>query len=1608
MRIFYILIVLSCMLVNTKLLAQCSVTISTNTNTTQLNCTNKSITLTANATGTGTITYLWNTGETTRSINVSKAGNDTVTIKAAGGGGCTTQSFITITQDISAPTVSILAFPDTVCSGSNATLVAFGASTYIWQPGSVSGSVNIITPVATAIDTVIGTALNGCKDTSTILVVVESLPKITSQSTAPQTFCLNATATPFSVTATGADITYQWFSNTVASNIGGTFLIGATNRTYTPLTNIAGTLYYYCEVSGRCSPSVKSNISGAVTVNEPPTIISQNTDAQTLCLDEPAASFSINAKGAGLTYQWFSNTVASTTGGDKITGETNAYFTPPATVAGTLYYYCEVSGSCTPSVKSNISGAVLTHPLPVATITALATTICQYADQQQVTFKGLRGVIPYTFYYNINDGPVQTIKTTGNLDAASVTVATGVLGNINYNLDSITDGNGCTNAKTQTRTITIAAGPVLEPGTTFASVCDNSGFSYPLVCKFPGTDFTWVGRDTSGISNMPASGSGQDIIDKLNNDTTLPVNVVYVVTLTNKDYPTCTGIEPFTVTVFPTPHLEKIPKDSVCDGTTYAFAATSLTPGTTFTWYRDAVKGINNNQPASGSTSLISEILDNESTENITVKYKVIMTAYGCSEPGIDSFYVVVKPTPVLTQTNLTDTICNGGTVNFTGSSLTAGTKYKWARGFVDGILPGSSEGTGTDLFQINETLTNSIPGPPIDVNYAITLTGPNGCSNIQNYIVTVYPDLKLNSNKDTTICNNIPFVYNASSYTPNLKGFSWQRIAVDGVSNATNSGTSNLINETLINTTGVEKTVEYVFTMTSVTGCTSTDILTVHVQPTPVLNNKKLSDTICNNSDYTFNATSAFNLTDYAWKREAVTGISNLTTNGTGPDIVEKLENITDFAVPVLYAITFKDQASGCKNTQYDTVTVLPSFKLNSTRTLSVCDSALFTYQATSATPGINFNWNRQKSDGIGNSDSSGPGGIINEYLNNITSNAQQVKYFFNLASGDHLTCISNDSIVVTVNPTPVLSYQPDKVSVCSGTDISYTAQSSSTIQQWVWTRPFVNGISNSEGRGLSNIIHEALVNETDFPITVTYNFNLTVDIVNQCSSIQYWKVIVNPIPKVDSIPDQYICSGDLSSTIKFHSTSPNAKFYWSGGDTKLGLSKADSTDIIPAFFAINEGKEPIENTISVYAKGSTDSCAGSLRTFKIIVNPKPRLESVLPDSVCSGDTTNKIIITSNFTTGVTYAWTSSTSSTFVSGYKNQADSGNNIIIDTLVNQSKTSIEPVSYDIRLTFTNHIGCSSNTVKTIYVRPQPEPPYFTSLNGLPNSSNTVLTVCNGSENINFNIFAPVNGLTYKWTTPLVNPNVVIRDSFNTNTVISFFNPGTAPGNYRIYAIATDTVNGGCTASAYQKIKVDTGDGINEIKIIKKQPGNLLIYPDNSLDAGDGYQWGYDSIISNSPELIFGPPVSIPGQVYQVFIPEAKFIVTVDNTPTLDTTNYLYWVLLKKGDCYTKVYYNGPYARRLGQVIPTDNTVQLKVYPNPNKGSFEIALKGNIYGNIEANIYNALGQVVFRKKFVKVTPEINEKFNAYNLPTGLYYLVLYSSDLKKVVSRFVIQH
>ena len=99
--------------------------------------------------------------------------NYQVTVSTANG--CTASSNVMVNIN-ALPTISINTSSDSICSGSNTTLISSGAANYTLQPGNLSGSSVIVSPLLATTYTVTGTSAQGCTSYSTISVHVNPLP----------------------------------------------------------------------------------------------------------------------------------------------------------------------------------------------------------------------------------------------------------------------------------------------------------------------------------------------------------------------------------------------------------------------------------------------------------------------------------------------------------------------------------------------------------------------------------------------------------------------------------------------------------------------------------------------------------------------------------------------------------------------------------------------------------------------------------------------------------------------------------------------------------------------------------------------------------------------------------------------------------------------------------------------------------------------------------------------------------------------------------------------------------------------------------------------------------------------------------------------------------------------------------------------------------------------------------------------------------------------------------------------------------------------------------------------------------------------------------------
>ena len=226
-------------------------------------CSGQSINLTVS----GATNYLWSTGATSSSITINPNVNTTYSVSSTYGNSCIETKTVSVTVN-QTPTVAVNSA--TICSGTNATIIASGATSYSWDSGATTNSISV-SPNSNTNYTVTGLT-NGCSDTKTLSVTVNQTPTVAVNST---TICSGTNA---SIIASGAT-SYSWDSGATTNSISVS-PNSNTNYTVTGLTN-------------GCSDTK----TVSVTVNQTPTVAVNST---TICSGTNAT---IIASGA-TSYSW--------------------------------------------------------------------------------------------------------------------------------------------------------------------------------------------------------------------------------------------------------------------------------------------------------------------------------------------------------------------------------------------------------------------------------------------------------------------------------------------------------------------------------------------------------------------------------------------------------------------------------------------------------------------------------------------------------------------------------------------------------------------------------------------------------------------------------------------------------------------------------------------------------------------------------------------------------------------------------------------------------------------------------------------------------------------------------------------------------------------------------------------------------------------------------------------------------------------------------------------------------------------------------------------------------------------------------------------------------
>jgi len=414
---------------------------------------------------------------------------------------------------------------------------------------------------------------------------------------------------------------------------------------------------------------------------------------------------------------------------------------------------------------------------------------------------------------------------------------------------------------------------------------------------------------------------------------------------------------------------------------------------------------------------------------------------------------------------------------------------------------------------------------------------------------------------------------------------------------------------------------------------------------------------------------------------------------------VSETLTNVTTAPINVTYVYTVT--ANGCAGpSQNVVVTVNPNPVLSSTLTpSSICSGALFSYTPTSATTGATFSWSRDPVAGITPVGPTSGTNNPNETLTNTTTGPTSVTYQYTVNANG---CSTVQNVVVTVNPTPVLTSTLAPAAICSGSAFGYTALSSTAGATFSWTRASVVGIAEAAGSGTGNV-SEVLTNTTTGPLNVTYAYTVSA---NGCTNASVFNV------------DVTVQINELTTGLQLRLSSVVA----TGGVTGFTASGA-LFNTFPATIADNlTNPTNAPQTVTYTFEGSiSGTCVNpALQVVLVTVNPAPpdlSITNLTPD-ICVG-TPNDITL-SSLTAGAVITLTNvnyngatgtlTNGTTYTSGSK---------ITETLGNPSSSPIV-VTYTLQVAAN---GCTNPATQSTTVTVKPLP-VFSILNSAP-------AICSGS-------------------------------------------------------------------------------------------------------------------------------------------------------------------------------------------------------------------------------------------------------------------------------------
>jgi hypothetical protein len=724
----------------------------------------------------------------------------------------------------------------TTCSGAGVTLTASGGNTYTWSPaaGLSASTGNTITasPTTTTTYTITGIDANGCSNTAT------------------KTVAVNTAITAFTITPSAASIC-AGDSVLLTSNVTGTTTI--LSQGFNTANPSGWTVTYTGSVNSEWQLRAYGFVTDGTTVHSADGTSFFEADgtaggngAKSTILTSPAFSLAGVSAASFTYYNWYDHSSSDTYVGVEISTNGGASWATLSTPPQGSYGGTQTLSLITVSLNSYIGNANVQVRFRYASNYGYAWAI----DNVNITGTPLPAWSPVTGLFT--DAGLTTAYTSGQQIAKVFAAPTGTT------VYTATVGN-C--SATATATVTVNQ-PVVPSVTLSTNATDT-------ICA--GTAITFTGTPVNG-GNTPSyqwtkNGSNVGANNASYTDNALNTGDIIVCKLTSNAACALPATATDTTTMFVNPILIPAvsiaanPGDTICSGTVVTFTASPINGGNTpsYQWTK-------NGNPVGTTNSVYTD----NALNNGDIITTILTSDATCAIPATanaDTITMTVNPTltpAAVITANPGTSICQGTAVTFTVTPTNGGNapSYQWTK---NGNPVGS-----TDAFYTDNALNNGDVISTILTSNATCATPAvvNADTLTMTVTATVTPGVSIAAAPSLIICAGTSVTFTATPVNGgNTPSYQWTK-------NGNPVGTTNAT----YTDNGLNNGDTIVAILTSNAACampanaiSNTDTITVNPLVTPLVHIQALpGDTICAGSPVTIAATptNGGNNPTYVWMK--------------------------------------------------------------------------------------------------------------------------------------------------------------------------------------------------------------------------------------------------------------------------------------------------------------------------------------------------------------------------------------------------------------------------------------------------------------------------------------------------------------------------------------------------------------------------------------------------------------------------------------------------------------------------------------------------------------------------------------------------------------------